>query len=653
MSVDGDNQDHEYKEQLRFMTLLAELSARFVKLSAEEVDKEIENAQRLVCEFLDLDISALWQWEAETPDIYVLTHLYRPIPSGPPTPERMVGSEVFPWSQQQIMAGNTFAISSMEKIPQGSEKDLEGWLAFELKTNLTISLRVGDRQPFGAISFNDIRKERVWTKALIQQLELIAQVFANALLRTRSESAQRKSEIRLAMAAESANAGIWSLNLGTHFFWTTPKGRELFGLEPDDVISWDSFMEMVHPEDRESIKQTLETILESEEEGVFEYRTVLADGLIRWMTSRGRVQRDLPGEEHTVLTGVTVDITERKQAELQLKVALAETQELRDRLSVENTYLREQVSHVSGHKHIIGNAAPVLEMLEQARLVAPTDSTVLITGETGTGKELLANTIHEQSTRKSRALVNVNCAALPPALIESELFGREKGAYTGALSQQVGRFEVADGGTLFLDEIGELPLEIQTKLLRVLQDGSFERLGSYKTLHSDVRIIAATNRDLLQMVQQRSFREDLYHRLNIFPIESPPLRDRQEDIPELTWRFVQYFNQHMGRAVDSIPKKALEALTQYSWPGNIRELRNLVERAMIISTNKKLCIQLPRDTNQNGGFQTLEDVERSHIQDVLEKCQWRIGGPEGAAQVLDMARTTLNARIKKLGLSRS
>jgi formate hydrogenlyase transcriptional activator len=237
-------------------------------------------------------------------------------------------------------------------------------------------------------------------------------------------------------------------------------------------------------------------------------------------------------------------------------------------------------------------------------------------------------------------------------LIESELFGREKGAYTGAMTQQIGRFELADGSTLFLDEIGDLPLELQTKLLRVLQDGQFERLGSHKTLHTDVRIIAATNRNLLQMIQDGTFREDLFHRLNIFPIESPPLRDRREDIPELTWRFVQEFNRRMGRSIDSIPKPAMEGLKQYSWPGNIRELRNLVERAMIMSSKKTLCIEIPNVKCPCNNLPTLEDVERSHILEVLEKSQWRIGGDGGAAETLGMARTTLNARIKKLGIAR-
>ena len=265
-------------------------------------------------------------------------------------------------------------------------------------------------------------------------------------------------------------------------------------------------------------------------------------------------------------------------------------------------------------------------VLNQAEQVAQTDSTVLLLGETGTGKELLARAIHSMSLRKDRPLVTVNCASLPPTLIESELFGREKGAYTGALTKMIGRFEIADGSTLFLDEIGELPLDLQSKLLRVLEEGTFERLGSTKPLHVNVRIIAATNRDIEQEVKDGKFRRDLFYRLNVFPIVIPPLRERPEDIPLLVRAVVKEFQKRMGKEIESIPKKTMQALQSYSWPGNVRELRNLIEHAMILSKGKTLDVHVPKHaSSETDATGNLQDMERMHIVAVLEKTGWRIG----------------------------
>jgi transcriptional regulator with GAF, ATPase, and Fis domain len=294
------------------------------------------------------------------------------------------------------------------------------------------------------------------------------------------------------------------------------------------------------------------------------------------------------------------------------------------------------------------------KVLSRAEQVAQTDSTVLLLGETGTGKELLARAIHRMSSRKDRPLVTVNCASLPPTLIESELFGREKGAYTGALTKMIGRFEIADGSTLFLDEIGEVPLDLQSKLLRVLEEGTFERLGSTKPLHVNVRIIAATNRDIEQKVEDGKFRRDLFYRLNVFPIVIPPLRERSEDIPLLVRAAVKEFQKKMGKEIESIPKKTMQALQAYSWPGNVRELRNLIERAMILSKDKTLEVDVPhRAPSEKDSTGNLGDMERKHIVAVLEKTGWRIAGQGGAAEVLGLKRTTLHAKMKKLGIKRS
>ena len=301
----------------------------------------------------------------------------------------------------------------------------------------------------------------------------------------------------------------------------------------------------------------------------------------------------------------------------------------------------------------IGQSGAFLDAVERASRAAPMARPVLVIGERGTGKELIAETIHELSRRKSKPMVIVNCASLPATLVESELFGREAGAYTGAASAQVGRFTVADGSTLFLDEVGEFPIELQAKLLRVLEDGRFERLGSPETVTVDVRIVAATNRDLSQAVKDGTFRADLYHRLNVFPTRVPPLRDRRDDIPELVWAFVESLGHRMGKSIRSIPRKVMQQLQGYSWPGNVRELRNVVERAMILAGSDTLHVELPADVQDETHSTTnLRDREREQILGVLEETAWRIRGAGGAAELLDIKPTTLEARMARLGIKR-
>ncbi len=343
----------------------------------------------------------------------------------------------------------------------------------------------------------------------------------------------------------------------------------------------------------------------------------------------------------------------RKNADQEIQKAFSEIRELKDRLQEENIFLLKEIKTIRKHSEFIGESDAIKGVLSKVEQVAQRNTTVLILGETGTGKELVARAIHEFSARKSRPMVTVNCAALPATLVEAELFGREKGAYTGALSKQVGRFEIADGSTIFLDEIGELPMELQVKLLRVLEHGHFERLGSSKTLSVDVRVIAATNRDLQKTIEEGRFREDLYYRLNVFPIQIPPLRERPEDILPLTWAFIREFSHAMGKQVDSIPKSGLDAMKRYQWPGNIRELRNLIERAMIESKGKALIVKLPeRPSNKISSNLTIEELERKHIREVLEKTNWRIRGKNGAAEILGLKPSTLYARMKKLGVER-
>ncbi len=350
------------------------------------------------------------------------------------------------------------------------------------------------------------------------------------------------------------------------------------------------------------------------------------------------------------------DITERKQAEKNLRNALQEVEQLKNRLQEENIYLQQEIKRTHNFEEIISQNDDFKKTLGKVEQVASTDATVLILGETGTGKELIARAIHNISGRRERPLVKVNCAALPANLIESELFGHEKGAFTGALARKIGRFELADGGTIFLDEIGDLPMELQVKLLRVLQDGDFERLGDPNTIKVDVRVIAATNRNLERAVKNGTFREDLYYRLNVFPINVPPLRERQDDIPLLINHFVRKYGAKIGKKIETIPKKVMDSLQSYHWPGNIRELENIIERAVILSQGSRLELEKwflkteePLDTSE---LTTLEEVERAHILKTLEATHWRVSGTKGAAQILGLNSQTLVSKMKKLGIRR-
>jgi len=349
--------------------------------------------------------------------------------------------------------------------------------------------------------------------------------------------------------------------------------------------------------------------------------------------------------------------------------AFGEIRELKEKLAQEKLYLEDEIRSEMNFAQIVGKSASLRRVLKQVETVAPTDSTVLIYGDTGTGKELIARAIHDLSPRRTKPFVKLNCAAIPTGLLESELFGHEKGAFTGAIAQRIGRFEVANGGTIFLDEIGEIPLELQTKLLRVLQEREFERLGSSRTLRTDARLIAATNRDLEAMVSEQKFRSDLFFRLNVFPVHVPPLRERQGDIPLLVRHFTQQFSRRMNRVIETIPSAAMDALCRYHWPGNIRELQNVIERAVIISTGPALSVDVadlkfpkagppvekplsPKSTN-GALHNVLEETERQQILKALKECNWVVAGPNGAAAHLGMKRSTLQLRMHKLGIARS
>ena len=469
----------------------------------------------------------------------------------------------------------------------------------------------------------------------------------------RAKEALHDSEERYFLALAGSTDGLWDWDLLSETVFYSDRFREILGYSFEEFpATIDSFRSRLHPEDAEAIWTAIERHLQERVPYKVEYRLQTKSGEYLWFLARGQAIWNTEGKAIR-MSGSIQDITERKQAELNLQIALSEIQELKEKLEVERAYLQEEIKLEYNYENIIGQSDGLKYVLYKVEQIASSDTTVLVLGETGTGKELVARAIHGLSPRKDRALVKVNCATLPSNLIESELFGHEKGAFTGAHVRQLGRFEVANGASLFLDEIGELPLELQPKLLRVIQDGEFERLGSAGTIKVDVRVIAATNRNLEQEVRRGRFREDLWYRLSIFPITVPPLRERVEDIALLVDFFVDKISKRLGKSIESIPTSVMNILQDYHWPGNVRELENVLERAIINSSGPKLRLvdELKKqDKDLTSTKKTLEQVERDHIVRVLEQTNWKVSGQDGAAEILGLNRSTLRARIRKLGI---
>ncbi|MGD9175781.1 MAG: sigma 54-interacting transcriptional regulator [Desulfobacterales bacterium] len=470
---------------------------------------------------------------------------------------------------------------------------------------------------------------------------------------SRAKAALRNSDERYLLALAGSTDGLWDWDLLSDTVFYSDRFREILGYSFEEFpATIDSFRSRLHPEDAEVTWAAIERHLQERVPFKVEYRLRTQSGEYLWFLARGQATWNTEGKAAR-MSGSIQDITERKQAELNLRTALSEIKELKEKLEVERAYLQEEIKLEYNYENIIGQSDGLNYVLYKVEQIASSDTTVLVLGETGTGKELVARAIHGLSPRKDRALVKVNCATLPSNLIESELFGHEKGAFTGAHTRQLGRFEVANGATLFLDEIGELPIELQPKLLQVIQDGEFERLGSSSTIKVDVRVIAATNRNLEQEVREGRFREDLWYRLNIFPITVPPLRERMEDIALLVDFFVNKISKRLGQSIESIPTSVMKTLQHYQWPGNVRELENVLERAVINSSGPKLRLvdELKKPyKNLTTPHKKLEEVERDYIVRVLEQTNWKVSGPNGAAEILGLNRSTLRARIRKLGI---
>jgi len=495
-------------------------------------------------------------------------------------------------------------------------------------------------------------------EASISQIDVQGKKFYTFILRDitermRSQQALRESEARFRNMADTAPVMIWVADeskVCTYFNkqWLDFTGRSL---EQERGNGW---AKGIHPDDYDHCMEVYAGSFDKRVRFEMEYRLRNKDRQYRWVYDSATPRFSSDGRFLGYI-GSCIDITQRKESEQQLRKANEELKELKNQLEAENIYLQEELQQDQRFDEIVGQSDAIKYVLFTISQVAPTDATVLIMGETGTGKELVARAIHGASSRKDRSLIRVNCGALTPSLIESELFGHEKGAFTGAGARKLGRFELANGGTIFLDEIGELPLGLQVKLLRVIQENEFERLGGSKTIKTDLRIIAATNRNLKLEVEKGNFREDLWYRLNVYPITVPPLRQRKEDIPLLVEHFANKYANKFGKAITSISPRAIQRLQAHSWPGNIRELANVIERAVIYAKGSVLQVidrfeEAAEETSVS--IKTLEEVEREHITRALENAGWRIEGPYGAAKLLDLNPSTLRARMLKLGIQR-
>lgn len=561
-------------------------------------------------------------------------------------------SQLFPWSYQQVVRDHkTVAITSLDSLPAEAATDKQTFVQMGVKSSLTIPLLIGQRVHH-VIAVHALKQESNWPEPFITTLRLLGEIFVSALERRDMLRSLEIYQARLEIAAASAGIGLWEIDLVTEIIWATNSARVLFDFDQNEQITFTNLLDKIHLDDRNQIVEIVKKAIDTAGESHVEYRVAKADGAIRWLISRGRVlQKGTTGSRS--LVGMTADVTSRKEMEQKLHEQVREINRLRELLEQENTLLRSEAGLNEDNYSFLGISSAMQGIKLQIEQVAKTGSTVLIQGETGTGKELVAQAIHQHSDRSKRLMVTVNCAALPSALIESELFGREKGAFTGALSRQKGRFELAHESTLFLDEIAEMPLETQAKLLRALQNGVVERLGSPVSIRVDVRIIAATNRNLFEEVEQGRFRRDLFYRLNIFPIQVPPLRNRVEDIPPLVWKFVSEFGLNMGRKVSRIASQDMARLVAYPWPGNVRELRNVVERAMITSQGKSLDLShfdLAPLRPSHPSIMTLEELERRHIQDALGFTYGKIKGKGGAAELLGLHPSTLYSRMRKLNI---
>jgi formate hydrogenlyase transcriptional activator len=651
-------------EPLRFERLLADLSMSFAGLPSNQVDRTIKATQKALCDALGLEHSALAQWN-ETAKQFEITHsaVMDHLRVG-----RTLARHDIPWMSANILHGEVIHFARKSRHCAEAATDVERIFHTKIQSAIFFPLTIG-KQVFGFLGFGTSGARAEWSIPFSDRLRLITDAIGKALAFTRTTAPAEGRERRILEGDEHFRILLASF----------PTAAVIADDEGKVVLANSQVTRMFGYNEEELIGNPIEMLLAErfrkgydEHRGLFSgppcSRSLGTDQELYAVRNNGfefRIDVALSpiqmGGGGLILAAIT-DLSDRSSSEkdiIDISVKMLEAhqhiEKMKEQLECADIPLTQDIKLDTQHVEVIGQGKAILQVLMSVEQVAVTDAAVLLLGETGTGKELIARAIHKSSNRKARPMVNVNCAALPASLIESELFGRERGAFTGAITREVGRFELADRSTIFLDEIGELPLELQSKLLRVLQEGEFERLGSSKTIRVDVRLIAATSRDLEEAVREGRFREDLYYRLNVFPIRVPPLRERREDIPMLAWHFLRQLGGRMGRDIEAVRASTMKDFQSYSWPGNVRELRNVIERNLIIHPGKVFEAELPVRTvtaTTSSPATKIEDVERNHICHMLECTGWRIRGVGGAADVLGLRPTTLEARMKKLGICR-
>jgi formate hydrogenlyase transcriptional activator len=534
---------------------------------------------------------------------------------------------------------------------------------YEIESCCVLPLTTAYRR-LGSLCFAS-QSKKDYTQDEIRYLQLVTDQVALAVDNALREAQRSREALFLAEGQKLGHTGNWTRDVSTGEVLLSQESLRMFGFGADTgKLPLATILSRVHPEDRGALEKTVQEGLRSVADFETEFRVIREDGAVRNIHVVGHPVRNEAGEL-VEFVGTHMDVTEQQRSRKELEEALAEIRALKDQLYQENVALRQEVDEMAMFEDIVGKSEALQKVLKDVQTVAPTNSTVLIYGETGSGKELIARAIHNLSARSGNAFVKVNCAAIPTGLLESELFGHERGAFTGAIAQRIGRFELAQRGTVFLDEIGEIPLELQPKLLRVLQEREFERLGSSRTLRTDARLIAATNQDLSAMVKEQKFRSDLFYRLNVFPIHVPALRERPEDLPLLVRHFAELFSRRMGKSIERIPTETMDALMRYRWPGNVRELQNVIERAVILSKQGILRVSVtdlqPAGVASTGNGEsaivprkrsrtTNPPPDREQVVQALKQASGRVGGNDGAAARLGMKRTTLIALLKRLGI---
>jgi formate hydrogenlyase transcriptional activator len=647
------------------VTLMSRLSASLIGCPTAELDERVETALEEIGSAYAIERISLW-W-VEGPNARRSHEWAREGKAGPIA--RMASDESIPWMSARLRRGEAIKVEALSDLPEASVD--RGFLAAQ-RVRSTLALPVVQESELAGVAvFSTVSRERRWTGEVESDLRQLAEKIVGAYVQSEATRKVLRRERDLAQSEALAHVGSFAYypltqNASFPDEWRGEFSLEqcaLFEMEPEEA-SFDLIMTRVHEDDRQLIMDAARDLLEGVPEIQLTFRLINPSGKKIYLSNRTQIDRDESGRNLRIL-GANRDITEQVLREESLQRALAEIEELRDRLELENVQLRQEVRTVKGFEQIVGDSDSLRQCLNLVAQAAPTDASILLLGETGTGKELVAKAVHDLSARRDRRMVSLNCTALPAELVESELFGHEKGAFTGAHQKREGRFEAADGGTLFLDEIADLPMSLQAKLLRVLQDGAFERVGGSETIRTDVRLIAATNRDLQEAVNNGAFRSDLYYRINTVPIQIPPLRERREDIPLLAQHFVMKHGPRLNKSIESISAAMLRYLQDQDWPGNVRELEHCIERSLIASRGPVLTLDerdrpRPGDGigaggNQvgNGGLADLRSIERDHILQVLAATRWVIGGTDGAAAGLDLPPSTLRSKMKKLGIERN